>query len=216
MTTVLMHWYSGFLHRRRTLKHFGRHPLANALAGRGPTPAAPEHLARDLLRVARDTPAAAIARLGSHADGLSAREAAARLKRSGLNEVARDAPLPWWLHLWHCYKNPFNLLLTVLAVLSYVSADAKATTVIGAMVGLSTLIRFVQEGRSHRAAESLKAMVSNNATVIRRAAGTKTADLPGPPARLEIPMRTLAPGDLVALSAGDMIPADCRVLRGSA
>ena len=216
MTTVLMHWYSGFLHRRRTLKHFGRHPLANALAGRGPTPAAPEHLARDLLRVARDTPAAAIARLGSHADGLSAREAAARLKRSGLNEVARDAPLPWWLHLWHCYKNPFNLLLTVLAVVSTLSADAKATTVIAAMVGLSTLIRFVQGGRSHRAAESLKAMVSNNATVIRRAAGTKTADLPGPPARLEIPMRTLAPGDLVALSAGDMIPADCRVLRGSA
>ena len=216
MTKVLKHWYSGFLRRRRTLKHFGRHPLANALAGRGPTAAAPEHLAHDLLLVARDTPAAAIARLGSHTDGLSTREAVARLKRSGPNEVARDAPLPWWLHLWHCYKNPFNLLLTVLAVVSYLSADAKATTVIGVMVGLSTLIRFVQEGRSHRAAESLKAMVSNNATVIRRAAGTKTADLPGPPARLEIPMRTLAPGDLVALSAGDMIPADCRVLRGSA
>ena len=214
MTTALTHWYSGFLRRRGTVKHFGRHPLANALAGRGPirAPAAPEHLAGHLLLVARDTPAAAIARLGSNADGLCAREAAARLKRGGFNEVAREAPLPWWLHLWHCYKNPFNLLLTVLAVVSYLSADAKATTVIGAMVGLSTLIRFVQEGRSHRAAESLKAMVSNNATVIRRAAGTRPADLRGPPVRLEVPMRTLAPGDLVALSAGDMIPADCRVL----
>ena len=212
MTTALTHWYSGFLRRRRTLKHFGRHPLTNALSGRGPTPAAPEHLAGHLLLVARDTPAAAIARLGSHADGLSARESVARLKRTGFNEVAREAPLPWWLHLWHCYKNPFNLLLTVLAVVSYLSADAKATTVIAAMVGLSTLIRFVQEGRSHRAAESLKAMVSNNATVIRRSAGARPADLRGPPMRLEIPMRTLAPGDLVALSAGDMIPADCRVL----
>ena len=212
MTTALTHWYSGFLRRRRTLKHFGRHPLATALAGRGPIPAAPEHLAGHLLLVAHDTPAAAIARLGSHADGLSAREAAARLKRSGFNEVAREPPLPWWLHLWHCYKNPFNLLLTVLAVVSYLSADTKATTVIAAMVGLSTLIRFVQEGRSHRAADSLKAMVSNNATVIRRAARTRPADLRGPPTRLEIPLRTLAPGDLVALSAGDMIPADCRVL----
>ena len=220
MTTVLTHWTSGFLRRRRTLKHFGRHPfehahahaLANALAGHGPTPAAPEHLSRDLLLVARDTPAAAMARLGSHADGLSSREAAARLKRSGFNEVARDAPLPWWLHLWHCYKNPFNLLLTMLAVVSYFSADAKATTVIGAMVGLSTLIRFVQEGRSHRAAESLKAMVSNKATVIRRATAAKTADPQAPPKRLEIPMRMSVPGDLVALSAGDMIPADCRVL----
>ena len=212
MTKVLKHWYSGFLRRRRTLKHFGRHPLANALAGRGPTAAAPEHLAHDLLLVARDTPAAAIARLGSHTDGLSTREAVARLKRSGPNEVARDAPLPWWLHLWHCYKNPFNLLLTVLAVVSYLSADAKATTVIGVMVGLSTLIRFVQEGRSHRAAESLKAMVTSNATVIRRATGTQPADPRDLPKRLEISMRTLVPGDLVALSAGDMIPADCRVL----
>ena len=97
MTTALTHWYSGFLRRRRALKHFGRHPLTNALAGRGPTPAAPEHLADHLLLVARDTPAEAMARLGSHADGLSAREAAARLKRSGFNEVAREAPLPWWL-----------------------------------------------------------------------------------------------------------------------
>ncbi len=208
----LAHGFSGFLRRRRTLKHFGRHPLLDTLAGRGPTQAAPEQMARDLLRVARDEPAEAIARLKSHQDGLSAREAAARLARSGPNEVEHQKPLPWWLHLWHCYKNPFNLLLTVLAVVSYLSADAKATIVIGVMVVLSTLIRFVQEGRSHRAAEGLKAMVSNTATVIRRAPGTKAADTRGPPKRLEIPIRKLAPGDLVALSAGDMIPADCRVL----
>ena len=59
MTTALTHWYSGFLRRRRTLKHFGRHPLANSVAGRGPTPAPAEDLARDLLRAAREDPAAA-------------------------------------------------------------------------------------------------------------------------------------------------------------
>ena len=80
-STVLTHWYSGFLRRRRVLKHFGRHPLLNTVAGRGPTPAAPEPLARDLLLVARDDPAAAIARLKSHEDGLSAREAANVLRR---------------------------------------------------------------------------------------------------------------------------------------
>ena len=208
----LAYGFSGFLRRRRTLKHFARHPLLDTLAGRGPTQAVPEHLAREFLLVARDKPAAAIARLKSHEDGLSAREAAARLARSGPNEVEHQKPLPWWLHLWHCYKNPFNLLLTVLAVLSYLSADAKATIVIGVMVVLSTVIRFVQEGRSHRAAESLKAMVSNTATVIRRDPGAKGADTRGPPKRLEIPIRKLTPGDVVALSAGDMIPADCRVL----
>ena len=39
MTTALTHWYSSFLRRRHTLKHFGRHPLVNAVSGRGPTPA---------------------------------------------------------------------------------------------------------------------------------------------------------------------------------
>ena len=80
------------------------------------------------------------------------------------------------------------------------------------MVVLSTLIRFVQEGRSHRPADGLKAVVSDTATVIRRDPGANRADTHPAPRRLEIPIRRLAPGDLVALSAGDMIPADCRVL----
>ena len=212
MNSVLKNWFSGSLRRRRTSKHFGRHPLQDVLAGRGPKPTTPEAITGDLLLAARGDPAAAVALLQSHADGLTAREAAARLARSGPNEVEHEKPLSWWLRLWHCYKNPFNLLLTVLAVVSYLSADAKATAVIGAMVALSTLIRFVQEGRSHRAAESLKAMVSNTGTVIRRDPGTKGVAMRPPPKRLEIPIRRLVPGDLVALSAGDMIPADCRVL----
>ena len=212
MINVLTHGFSGFLRRRRALKHFGRHPLLDSLGGHGPREDLPEHLASDLLLVARDDPAAAIARLESHDEGLSAAEAAERLARCGPNEVAHEKPLSWWLHLWRCYQNPFNLLLTVLAVVSYLSADAKATLVIGAMVGLSTLIRFVQEGRSHRAAESLKAMVSNTASVIRSEPGTQTPDKREPAKPIEIPLRSLVRGDLVALSAGDMIPADCRVL----
>ena len=232
MLTGLTHWFTRFLRRRRRIRHFGRHALLESIASRGPARAAPVALAGELLRAAQGEPAAAIALLGSHADGLSAAEAADRLTRSGPNEVEHERPLPWWLHLWHCYRNPFNLLLTALAVLSWLSADAKATLVIGFMVTLSTVIRFVQEGRSHRAADSLKAMVGNTATVIRRATGgtststsTSTAtatargtptatatEAPLPPPRLDIPLRNVVPGDLVALSAGDMIPADCRVL----
>ena len=74
---------------------------------------------------------------------------------------------PRW-HLWLSYKNPFNLLLTVLAVVSWFTEDIKAAMVIGSMVGLSTLIRFVQERRSHQAAQGLKELVCNKATVIRR------------------------------------------------
>ena len=211
-TDFLTSWFSGFLRRRHAVKLFGRRPLLHTLAGHGPVEAVPDQLARDLLLVAHDEPAAAIARLQSRQDGLDTSEVAARLSRYGLNEVEHEKPVSWWLHLWHCYKNPFNLLLTVLAALSYLSADAKATLVIGVMVGLSTLIRFVQEGRSHRAAESLNAMVSNTASVIRRGNGVNRVDTRGAAKGQDIPIRNLVPGDLVALSAGDMIPADCRVL----
>ncbi|MDO9315746.1 MAG: magnesium-translocating P-type ATPase [Burkholderiaceae bacterium] len=205
--------FSAFARRRRTLRHFGRHPLLATLAGRGPVASLPDHTASELLLAARAEPAAAIERLHSHADGLSPREAAARLRRHGPNEVEHETPLPAWLHLWHCYKNPFNLLLTALAAVSYLTQDAKATVVIGVMVMLSTGIRFVQEGRSHRAADRLKAMVSNTATVIRRLPPETEPLTPvATPPHREIPQRELVPGDLVALSAGDMIPADCRVL----
>ena len=212
MFDILTQWFSRFLRRHRRLRHFGRNALPGLLAARGPGQPVPDRLASDLLRAAREEPAAAIARLGSHADGLSAAEAAQRLLRTGPNEVEHEKPLHWWLHLWHCYANPFNLLLTVLAVVSYLTEDAQATIVIGAMVVLSTAIRFVQEGRSHRAAESLKSMVGNKATVLRRAPGSAAAGLQALASRLEIPLREVVPGDLVALSAGDMVSADCRLL----
>ncbi len=117
-----------------------------------------------------------------------------------------EKPLPWWTHLWQCYRNPFNLLLTVLALVSYVTEDMKAAVVIGSMVVLSTVLRFLQESRSNKAADELKAMVSNTSTVLRPEEGT------GGALRIEVPMRDLVPGDLIALSAGDMIPADCRLL----
>nr|WP_221302677.1 magnesium-translocating P-type ATPase [Quisquiliibacterium transsilvanicum] len=208
----MTHWFSSFLRRRRRLGNFGRTVLPGLLAARGPGQPVPDRLAPDLLRAALEEPAAAIARLETRADGLSAAEAAERLLGSGPNEVEHEKPLPWWLHLWHCYANPFNLLLTALAVLSYLTEDAKATIVIGAMVVLSTAIRFLQEGRSHRAAESLRSLVGNKATVIRRPTGPAAAGVEAAAAHLEVSRRDVVPGDLVALSAGDIIPADCRLL----
>ena len=210
MRKALSQGFTTFLRRRHAQRHFARRPLLATLtanAAAGDTSATPAHLLGDMLLVARDDPPAAIARLQSRSTGLSAAEAAERLARDGPNEIEHETPLPAWLHLWRCYLNPFNLLLSVLAALSYLSADIKATIVIGVMVGLSTVIRFVQEGRSHRAAEGLRAMVSNTATVVCSEDGTTA-----PPPGIEIPQRELVAGDLITLSAGDMIPADCRVL----
>jgi Mg2+-importing ATPase len=191
--------------------------------GPGSAEAAPFALTTGLVTLAQQDESQLLATLESHADGLSPHEAEERLATLGPNEVDHEKPLPWWRHLWQCYRNPFNLLLTVLAAVSWLTEDIKATIVIGAMVLLSTLIRFVQEGRSNRAAERLKALVGNTARVLRRNPGTEAADVADQyfgahlhsrrPARLlDLPIRELVPGDHIVLSAGDMIPADCRVL----
>jgi len=216
MRKLLTQGFSTFLRRRRATKHFERRPLLDTLvASPAPVPQAAAAgvaaISSDLLAASREEPALALARLRSQADGLDAAEAARRLVRDGPNDIQHEPPLPGWLRLWRCYLNPFNLLLTALAALSLLSADATATVVIGAMVALSTGIRFVQEGRSHRAAEGLRALVGNTVTVIRRAAAAPSAAVQ-PPKAQEIALRELVAGDLVALSAGDMIPADCRVL----
>jgi Mg2+-importing ATPase len=217
-------WFGAFLRSRRTTGLFGRRALLDTVRREsGTTPTVPESLSQDLLKGAKDDVPSLLLRLDSHGDGLSSIEAEERLRQFGPNEVAHEKPLPWWLHLWYCYKNPFNLLLTVLALVSYITDDVKATTVIGTMVVLSTLIRFVQEGRSSRAAANLKELVSNKATVLRRYPGTEAAEIaatyvdarlqPGQPSsQVEIPIKKLVPGDHIMLSAGDMIPADCRII----
>jgi len=212
---VLQHLFSHFLSNRHTRYQFRRAALLDVLGGK---PQAQNTAfgrgARDMQRIARETVAAALAQSGSHAQGLSQDEVLARRARFGVNEVAHEKPLHWSRHLWHCYKNPFNVLLSTLAAIAFATDDQEAGTIIGVMVAIGTLIRFVQEGRSNRSAQRLKAMVSNTASVIRRVHDQSTSS-PHPTGRRtiqEVPIRDLVPGDHVALSAGDMIPADCRLL----
>ncbi|VVE69379.1 magnesium-translocating P-type ATPase [Pandoraea captiosa] len=179
-----------------------------------------------LLQAARDTGPDLLARLRTTRNGLSDDEAATVRAHVGSNEVEHEKPLPWWRHLFHCYRNPFNLLLTALAAVSYATDDTEGTIIIASMVIISTVLRFVQEARSNKAAEKLKAMVSTTATVLRRessADGTTESDnvrhiapvgRTGHMGRMgrEVALAELVPGDIVLLAAGDMIPADVRIL----
>ena len=194
--------FAAFLHSRRALRHFRRRLMFESLGTPAHTVPVPAPLSQALRQASEDDAAAVLARTGSHAAGLTEAQANAIRARTGPNEVEHEKPLPAWLHLWQCYQNPFNLLLTALATISWLTHDTKATVVIASMVVLSTLMRFVQEGRSHRAAEQLKALVSNTATVLRRSQGNADASVP-----TERPIHDLVPGDVIVLSAGDMIPA---------
>lgn len=221
---LLKDFFQRFLRTRHVSRHFSRRALLETVAGHGGTAQPmPDNTARELLRAAREDIPDALVRMNSHEDGLSQAEAARIWQLVGPNDVEHEKPLRWWVHLWQCYKNPFNILLTLLAGVSYATEDIKATIVISTMVVLSTLLRFVQEGRSNRAAETLKELVSNTATVIRRDIGTEAAEVAGryfditlnskrPAQQEDIPIKALVPGDHIVLSAGDMVPADCRVM----
>ncbi|EOC8237876.1 magnesium-translocating P-type ATPase [Salmonella enterica subsp. enterica serovar Derby] len=143
----------------------------------------------------------------THPEGLNAAEVTRAREKHGENRLPAQKPSPWWVHLWVCYRNPFNILLTILGGISYATEDLFAAGVIALMVGISTLLNFVQEARSTKAADALKAMVSNTATVLR------VINENGENAWLELPIDQLVPGDIIKLAAGDMIPADLRIIQ---
>ena len=155
---------------------------------------------QDLLAKARAEGDAVLKELGSQPDGLSEAAAAARLQQVGTNEIAREHRQSNAMRLFTNLNNPLVLLLLALAVVSFLTGDQRATIVILVMVVLGVVLRFVQEMRADNAAEKLKAMVSNTATLVR---GGK---------EMELPLKLLVPGDIIRLAAGDMVPADVRVL----
>ncbi|MEN3293635.1 MAG: P-type Mg2+ transporter [Burkholderiales bacterium] len=217
--TLLKEFFAGFLRTHHIARHFRRLALLETATQTSVNREVPASTAKTLVIAAHSDPQALLRQLGTHADGLSALQAEHIRERVGPNEVEHEKPLPWWLHLWLSYRNPFNLLLTLLAAISYLTDDLKATIVISAMVVLSTLLRFWQEAKANKAADALKAMVSNTATVMRRHASDDAARRVqhnhGTALRarqVELPIKQLVPGDVIMLSAGDMIPADCRML----
>lgn len=199
---------------RQLFAQLGRH-LPRRLVQRDPLPDArnlasapiPDSLGKQCLDVAAMDENEIWRAFASHPEGLNAGEVAQKIAQYGENQIPAQKPSPWWVHLWSCYRNPFNLLLTVLGIVSYSTEDLFAAAVIALMVGISTLLNFIQEARSTKAADALKAMVSNTATVLR------VVNEQGESRWCELPIDQLVPGDIVKLSAGDMIPADLRVIQ---
>ena len=149
--------------------------------------------------------------LNSKETGLSFDEVQNKQKQFGLNEIAHEKAPAWYLQFLQAFLNPFIGVLIVIAVISLITdvliaspkdRDYKTLTVVSIMVFLSSFLRFWQEYRSNKAAEQLKSMVKTTALILREALGKK-----------EIDIKEIVPGDIVFLSAGDMIPADCRIIQ---
>lgn len=146
-----------------------------------------------------------LAALGSSMDGLHEEVAENRLQENGKNIVSTEGMAAWYVQLMHCFLNPFNFVLTILALISWATGDMESVTMMAIMVTISVGIKFFQEYRSGIKAEELKNLVRTNVTVSR-------IDADGKSQKLDIDMQDLVVGDVVHLAAGDIIPADVRML----
>ena len=165
-----------------------------------PSQPQPSRFAPLLLEAAASDFTAVFAKLDTNKDGLTEAEAQRRLHEHGPNVVASDERHPRLRLLRSALINPLVILLLVLAFFSLLSDDIPSACVMLVMVVLGVVLRFVQEARADSAAAKLRAMISVSATVLRDGK------------RIETPVSQLVPGDVVELAAGDMIPADVRLI----
>lgn len=154
-------------------------------------------LAKDLLTL---TSKQTLERLKSSENGLSTEEVARRLVQHGPNELAKTQRRSGLRQFLSQFKNPLVLILLIAGAVSLALGEAQHVIIIYLIVLISTYLTYYQESKAEKAAELLKEKVSTTATVIREGK------------RSEVRLRDVVPGDVVFLSAGDIVPADARVL----
>ena len=150
------------------------------------------------------------AALSTSQEGLADEQVEQLRELHGDNNVTHGKKESLFKRLCNAFINPFTAILFVLAIVSACTEiiwaapgekDATTVIIITVMVLVSGILRFVQETRSSNAAAKLSAMIHTTAAVTRKHHGTQ-----------EIPMDEIVVGDIVTLSAGDMIPADLRIV----
>jgi Mg2+-importing ATPase len=141
-----------------------------------------------------------LANLQSGVNGLKEEEALRRFREFGPNVVTHEQGLVRLRLFGKACLNPLVILLAILAAISFATGGTTSGIIMTLMIVLGVSLRFIQEARADTAAAKLKAMIRVTATVLRD----------GMPR--EIPLAELVPGDIVKLAAGDMIPADLRIL----
>ncbi len=144
-----------------------------------------------------------MATLKTSKNGLTTHEAAKRLKIYGFNSLAEKKRGTFLSMFFSRFTSPLILILLGAAIISYFLGDSLDAGIIFFMIITSVLIDFIQRYKAETAAIKLKQKVSLTATVLRDAV------------KKEIPLSHLVPGDVVYLSAGDLVPADCRVIEAN-
>lgn len=158
-----------------------------------------------------------LSNLMTNQQGLDEAEVKERQELHGKNQVVHEKAPAAIVQLAQAFNNPFIFILLILAAISFYTdywmpleqgeeTELAGVIIIVVMVLLSAFLRFWQEFRTNKAAEALKSMVKTTATVLRRKQDFSQ------PEKSEVDIQQLVPGDIIFLSAGDMVPADVRII----
>jgi Mg2+-importing ATPase len=142
----------------------------------------------------------ALKQVESREGGLSSEEAAARLKRWGPNELAPPRRFEALREIARNVANPLVVILLLACGISAAFGQVASSVIIALMVVLGVALNFIQAYRSQKAVEHLRQEVGQTASALRDGSYR------------EIPTREVVQGDVVQLRAGDLVPADCRLL----
>jgi len=134
-------------------------------------------------------------------NGLSSEEANRRLTEHGPNELTPRRRAASVIQILRLFANPLIIILLVASVVSAFLGERLNATIIVLMVLFSVALNFLQTYRSERAAERLRQQVAPTATTLRDGKW------------VEIHRRDVVPGDVIRLLAGDLVPADARLLQ---
>jgi len=137
---------------------------------------------------------------GTSAQGLSEKEVQLRLRKYGYNELARKKKRRLIFQILSKFLNPLVIILVMIAAFSLYFGERVSAILVGSMAVIGVLLAFFQEYNAGKGVEKLIEMVSNTSTVYRNGKSK------------EVKVSEIVPGDVIDLYAGDMIPADLRII----
>jgi Mg2+-importing ATPase len=166
---------------------------------------------RRLLRAANRTGDTLLIQYENTIDGFDEDDVEEMRDEYGRNVITRRNEDSVFKRFFGAFINPFTIVLFTLAVISFFTEDYTAMIIVLSMVIISGLLRFIQELRSGNAAEKLTEMVETTACAARKYKDKESGDIFS--AKREVPMDEIVVGDVVYLAAGDMVPADVRIIQ---
>ena len=133
-------------------------------------------------------------------EGLTDKQVAESIEKNGYNELTEKKKKSLLIVFLEQFKDLLVIILIIAGILSIITGNVESTIVIFAVIILNAILGTVQHVKAEKSLDSLKALSSPNAKVIRN--GVK----------VEIPSREVVPGDILILEAGDLVVADGRII----